>query len=95
MVRRIVEASSPQRIVLFGSYARNEADPESDVDLLILFPDLVDRHEMTLRLYSRLVGSTLPKDMVIATSEEFDRYKEVTNCIFWVAARQGRVIYEA
>jgi predicted nucleotidyltransferase len=95
MVARIVEAASPDRIILFGSYARNGADPESDVDLLILFRELGNRAGMTSRLYSRLVGSALPKDMVIATTEEFERYRQVPNCIFWVAARQGRLIYEA
>ena len=95
IVDRIVQAASPHRIVLFGSYARNEADPESDVDLLVLFDELTDRHEMTRRLYSRLVGSALPKDLVIATRREFERYREVTNCIFWVAAHHGQVIYEA
>jgi predicted nucleotidyltransferase len=95
MVRRIVEAASPYKIVLFGSYARNEADPESDVDLLILFRELRDRREMTSRLYRSLAGSALPKDIVIATAAEFERYKEVANCIFWVAARYGRVIHEA
>lgn len=95
MVAQIVVEAAPQRIVLFGSYARNVADADSDVDLLVLFERLTDRARMNDRIYRRLAGSTLPKDVVIATTAEFERYREVPNCIFWFVARLGRVIYEA
>ena len=94
MVSRIVEVAAPRRIVLFGSYARDAADADSDVDLLVLYEELDDRAAMNERIYHRLVGSALPKDVVIATMAEFERYRDVPNCIFWFAARQGRVIYE-
>ena len=38
MVRRIVERFHPEKIILFGSYARGTAGPDSDVDLLVVLP---------------------------------------------------------
>ena len=37
--RIIAKLSQPARIILFGSYARNEATEESDLDLLIIDPE--------------------------------------------------------
>jgi predicted nucleotidyltransferase len=93
LIARIAE-SAPARVILFGSYARNIADPESDVDLLILFRELQDRRATSARMYRRLAGSALPKDIVIATVEEFERYKDVPNTIFWIAARHGQLVYD-
>jgi uncharacterized protein len=38
MVRRIVEQFHPERVILFGSHARGDAGPDSDVDLLVVMP---------------------------------------------------------
>jgi predicted nucleotidyltransferase len=94
MVARIGAAADPARIVLFGSYAREQADPDSDVDLLVLFDRLGDRREMVTRLYHALIGTALPKDVVVATIDEHNRYRDVCNTVFYFAERQGRTIYE-
>ncbi len=94
MVRRIVERGSPERIILYGSHARHEAGPESDVDLLVLFPELNDRRRMVADLYDAVIGTGLPKDIVVATTGEYQRYKDVVNTIHWSAAQDGRVLYE-
>jgi predicted nucleotidyltransferase len=95
MVSRIAAAAQPARVILFGSYARNEADPDSDVDLLVLFDRLDNRRETVTRLYSRLIGTALPKDIVVATVAEYERYCNVPNTTFYFAARQGRTVYAA
>ena len=35
---RVVEEFAPQRVILFGSHARGDATPDSDVDLLVIMP---------------------------------------------------------
>jgi predicted nucleotidyltransferase len=94
MLRRIVDAAHPSKVLLYGSHARNEAGPASDVDLLVLFDELTDRREVVSRLYNALSGSELPKDVVVATTAEFDRYKNVVNTIYWFAEHEGRLLYE-
>ncbi len=44
LVRHIVEAVRPRRIVLFGSAARGQMGPESDLDLLVVMPDGIRHH---------------------------------------------------
>jgi uncharacterized protein len=50
MVRRIVEVADPVAVVLFGSYARGTARPDSDVDLLVI-ADTPDPGELAADLY--------------------------------------------
>jgi len=94
MVRRIVERFSPDKVILFGSYARGEASPHSDVDLLVLFPEVDNPRQRAVELYQTLSGSGLPKDIVVSTTARFERYKNVVNTIYWPAAREGKVLYE-
>lgn len=51
VVRRIVDASRPLRIILFGSAARGDARPWSDIDLLVVMPNGTHRRATAQRLY--------------------------------------------
>jgi predicted nucleotidyltransferase len=93
-VRRIAERFSPDRIILFGSYARGEASEDSDVDLLVLFSEVENPREQAAELYAVLSQSLLPQDIIVSTTERFERYKNVVNTIYWPAAREGKVLYE-
>jgi predicted nucleotidyltransferase len=94
MVRRIVERAAPERVILYGSYARGEAASKSDADFLVLFRDLPDPRAAVSELYAAVSGCGLPKDVVAATVATFERYKDVINTLFWSAAREGKVVYE-
>jgi predicted nucleotidyltransferase len=95
MVRRIATRFSPDRIILFGSHARGEAKPGSDIDLLVLFPSVENPREKAAQLYAALAGCSLPpKDIVVSTTERFERYRNVVNTVYWPAAREGKVLYE-
>jgi predicted nucleotidyltransferase len=94
MVRLIAERFSPDKIILFGSFARGDAREDSDVDLLVLFSHLDDPRRRAAELYSALIGFNLPKDIVVSTTDRFERYKNVVNTVYWPAAREGRVLYE-
>ena len=56
MVRRIVEEFDPHKIVLFGSYARGLAGPDSDVDLLVVMPVRDSRRQQTVAIRTRLIA---------------------------------------
>ena len=95
MVHRIAERFSPERIILFGSHARGDAREDSDIDLLVLFPEVDDPHVRAAEVYAALIGcSTLPKDIVVSTTARFERYRNVVNTVYWPASREGRVLYE-
>jgi predicted nucleotidyltransferase len=94
MVRRIVQRCSPQKVILFGSHARGEADAESDVDLMVLFREIDNPRQRAAELYRLLSEGAFPKDIVVSTTARFERYKNVPNTVYWPAAREGKVLYE-
>jgi predicted nucleotidyltransferase len=94
LVRRIAERFSPDRIILFGSRARGDGGPDSDIDLLVLFPEVADPKKRAAELYAALGDWTRPTDIVVSTTSRFERYRNVVNTIYWPASREGKVLYE-
>ena len=95
MVDRLAARLAPRTILMYGSHARNAADANSDVDFLVLFDSLDDRSRVVADAYDALCRSPLPKDIVVATVEEFQRYRSVVNTLFYVVSCQGKVVYGA
>ena len=94
MVRRIVDRFHPEQILLFGSYARGDAGPDSDVDLLVVMPVSGSKRKMAVEIDLELAGSGLPKDIIVVTPEEVARTRDVAGTIIYPAVREGRVLYE-
>ena len=93
MVRRIVSRFDPERIILFGSHARGDAGPDSDVDLLVVMPFFGSKLEKQLEIRLALRSIHIPKDIVVTTPEEFQWRKEIPGTIERPAAREGKVLY--
>jgi len=91
---RIVRKFDPEKIILFGSYARGAATEDSDVDLLIVaHTDLAPRERFPA--VSRLLANyPVAFDVVVRTPEEYKRARRVVNHIVYFADKYGRVIYE-
>jgi uncharacterized protein len=94
LIERIAERFSPDKIILFGSCARGDAGPESDIDLLVLFRELADPHKRAAELYVSLVDFPGATDIVVSTTSRFERYRDVVNTVYWPASREGKVLYE-
>jgi predicted nucleotidyltransferase len=97
MTRRLVEYYRPVRIYLFGSEARGEAGPDSDLDFLVVVPD--ETPEEILRsgdIYSRLSGLGMPKDVIPWRQSDFDvRAAHVRASLPATVLREGRLLYES
>ncbi|SPF52775.1 DNA polymerase, beta-like region [Candidatus Sulfopaludibacter sp. SbA4] len=94
MVDRIARKFAPEKIILFGSQARGDARPDSDVDLMVLFREVEDPRARAVEIYAALTHAGLPKDILVSTTARFERYKNVVNTVYWPAAREGKVVYE-
>ena len=94
IVRRIREAGSPQRIVLFGSHARGTARPDSDLDLLIVEDSTLPRYRRAPRYLRALVGVFPAKDVIVWTPQEIDAWRNVPNAFITSVLREGRTLYE-
>ena len=93
MVKRIVERFDPDKIILFGSHARGDAGPDSDVDLLVVMPLEGSRREKQLAVRVALPVSRVPVDVVVTRPEDFAWRKNVVGTIERPAAREGKVLY--
>jgi transcriptional regulator with XRE-family HTH domain len=70
MTRRIVDRFAPSRIILFGSQARGEAEPLSDIDLLVVFSTDGDRRERRVAIRTALADLIVDKDILVVTERE-------------------------
>ena len=91
--RRIVRGFQPDRIVLFGSQARGDASPGSDIALLDVFPGVAHRRHAAARIHAALAGIPLGKDVIVATPQDIDRLGDAPGTIIGPALRDGREIY--
>ena len=93
LLRRILAAGSPLRIVLFGSRARGEAKPGSDLDLLIVEESTLPRYKRAARYLRALVGVFPAKDVVVWTPQEIEAWSRVPNAFVTTALREGKTLY--
>lgn len=94
MVKIIVEGFDPDKIILFGSYARGDAGPDSDADLLIVMPVEGSKRETAIDIDVALADVLMPKDVIVVTPEEVERRKNIVGTIIYPALREGKVLYE-
>jgi predicted nucleotidyltransferase len=94
IVRRIVNLSHPEKVILFGSRARGTAHPESDIDLLVIAHSTQPRHRRAAPLYGALSDILAPMDIVVYSPEEVQEWSEVRQAFITTAIREGQVLYE-
>ncbi len=93
IIRRIVEVTQPEKIILFGSAAREKMGPHSDVDLLVIRKGEFHQGELTGKTYMNLMGVGQAVDVILVTPEEVERYRDCPYLVIAPALREGRVIY--
>jgi uncharacterized protein len=95
VVDRILGVAKPKRIILFGSAAMGSMTPDSDLDLLVIEPGLINQREESIRLREALGDLDIPIDVFAMEPERFEETKEVIGGLAYPANKYGRVIYEA
>lgn len=90
---RIAEAVRPEKIILFGSWARGERGPHSDIDLLIIQESDLSRPQRYAQVRRLFWGMGVPMDILVYTPEEFARYQSVPGSFTHTVAREGKVLY--
>ncbi len=94
VVRRIVEVAAPEKIILFGSAARGEMGPDSDLDFLVVKGGVHRRETANLiRRHLLDVAPGIPKDIIVVHPEDIERHRETIGYIIRPALREGRVLY--
>jgi len=89
---RLLEAApAGSQVILFGSYARGEADPGSDVDFLVVEPEVKDRFGEMVRLREALDPLDLAVDVLVVSRRVFEKWRDTPNTVIYDAAREGKV----
>jgi predicted nucleotidyltransferase len=94
MIRRLVAEFQPEQIILFGSHAWGTPDEDSDVDLLVIVPHSdISPTQRAIRAYRCLRGLNVPKDILIKTRAEVERFRHVHASLECEILGRGRVLY--
>lgn len=94
MIHRIVQTASPDRVILFGSHARENAHPDSDFDLLVIMDSDQPRYRRSAPMYTALADLPAEVDVVVYTPAEIQQWSGVPQALVTTAIREGKVLYE-
>ncbi len=94
IIKRVVKAAKPEKIVLFGSAARGTMRTDSDLDLLVIKGGKFNRRRVTTAIYRHLSGE-IGVDALVVTPEEVERYRDSHCLVICPALKEGKVVYEA
>lgn len=90
---RLHAARPEATIILFGSQARGDARPDSDVDFMVVQAEVVSRREEMTALGRLLRPLRIPADVLVASRKTFEKWAAVPGTIYHTAATEGRVLY--
>jgi predicted nucleotidyltransferase len=95
-VKTAIEIANPSRVFIFGSWARGEATPDSDLDLAVLVQEerkseIPELRKQISRKYEQIRMSV---DLIFVTEDYFAKFRSSVNSIYYKIANQGKLIYE-
>jgi predicted nucleotidyltransferase len=94
-VERIVSSARPQKVIVFGSYARGQAKPGSDLDVLVIVDDtLANCRAESVKLRRALRGISMPMDIIVTRRVDMERLRHSPGLLYETALSEGRVMYE-
>ena len=94
IIRRIVKVAKPEKIIMFGSAAKGQMGPNSDVDLLVIMPVNGSRRQTQVNIRCEIHDIPVSKDIVVVTPSEAERQRHLAGTIVRPAMREGKVLYE-
>ncbi len=92
IIEIVARGARPERIVLFGSRAREESKSESDVDLLVIKKG-ANKRKLSAEIYRNLIGVRYPVDLVIVTPEDIEKYGNSPALVIHPALKEGKIVY--
>jgi len=88
--RRLSAAAPGARVILFGSHARGNAGPRSDLDFLVVEPSVEDRAGESVRLRRALRGLRLFADVIVISESDAREWGGVRGSVIHAALSEGR-----
>ena len=91
---KIIKMENPQKIILFGSYAKGNPNDKSDLDLLVIKESDLIRPKRGRDLKWDLADYPFETDLLIKTPQEFAKWQDVEISFNAKIKREGKVLYE-
>ena len=95
LIDHVVRLARPLRVVVFGSVARGEATPESDLDLRVVMPNGTGRRATAQRLYVDVPRRGVPFDVIVTTPALLAVQTATADLLYHAALRDGVEVYAA
>lgn len=94
IVEGVVGACEPEAVLLFGSVARGDDGPDSDLDLMVVLSslDYAKRHELEAELYATL-GGRVPVQLFVTDRRECERRRDVVGAMHYWPLREAKLVY--
>jgi predicted nucleotidyltransferase len=95
IVTFITSRISPEKIILFGSYARGDNNKDSDIDILIIIKDLENERKITGTLYKELLKENIstPIDFLAIDYNKYNKLKNEAGYIYKTIEQEGKILY--
>lgn len=93
--RLATAATRPATVIVFGSYARGDASEASDLDLVVIEPELPDKAAEYLRLKAAVGRIGVGVDLLLYARPDFDRRSQVPGTLPYWARKEGKVLHDA
>lgn len=90
--RRLAAAAPEAQVILFGSHAHGDAGPNSDVDFLVVEPEVANEARESVRLHRTLRDLRMPVDVIVVSRDYAERWREVRGGLVHAALSHGRVL---
>ncbi|MBK8750851.1 MAG: nucleotidyltransferase domain-containing protein [Candidatus Competibacteraceae bacterium] len=92
--RLLVETARPAKVIVFGSYARGTADENSDLDVLVVEKEVLDKAGEYLRLKAAVGRIGVGVDLLLMSESEFERRRQVPGTVPYWASQEGRGLHD-
>lgn len=95
IVQKISAQTNPDKIILFGSYAKGGAEENSDLDICVIIGNNdIDKRYLSRKIRSILYGELIPIDIIVYSQKEIDEWRNVKMAFPTIIMRTGKVLYE-
>jgi predicted nucleotidyltransferase len=87
------QAASGSTVIVFGPWARGEANEDSDLDVPVIEPEVASRHEEMVRLHRVLRPLGIPVDVLVYDRKTFDYWADTPGTVLFEAIQKGRIFH--
>lgn len=94
IIDKILSGFSPEKIILFSSYAHGTQNKDSDIDLLVIDNSDLPKYKRSASIRLSLRDFRYPFDILVYSENEFEYCKDSTNHILNEISKTGIVLFD-